>query len=314
VSFSFLGLGQESPALQLYGKLPVAKDYLRVGCGEGSGRELREWLDRAFGAVREASEQPVLREPLRFLGQGSKEPLLGLVWPSSDAGGLRSFPFTLFVARRKRALAADLDAGLAEAEGLWRLLAELRDRCLGFAEGREVLDDVRGREVELAACAPVESSAADFEAWIGALWPQQGLDGLFALFAAIGELARARHAGPYRLPLVRELSMRDQVLAWIALLRTLGALPQGEVPTLFFPPRSLAPPPELASLVVSRDPLSGEEIPWLTAAAGDAGLGAGDFTRSHDGSTATAPPSGGSGARLSDSLRDALAAFGARNR
>ena len=33
--FSFLR--KESVALQLYGKLPLAKDYLRIGCGQGAG-------------------------------------------------------------------------------------------------------------------------------------------------------------------------------------------------------------------------------------------------------------------------------------
>jgi hypothetical protein len=97
VKFNFLGRGNENAALQLYGKLPLAKDYLRIGCGDGAGRDLREWLDRTFGTGR---DQLVLHEPLRFIGQGEKEPLQGILWPSSDAGGLRLFPFTLFVERR----------------------------------------------------------------------------------------------------------------------------------------------------------------------------------------------------------------------
>ena len=35
---------RESPQLQLYGKLPLAKDYLRVGASKGAGLDLRDWL------------------------------------------------------------------------------------------------------------------------------------------------------------------------------------------------------------------------------------------------------------------------------
>ncbi len=309
--FSFLGRGQESPALQLYGKLPVAKDYLRIGCGDGSGRDLREWLDRAFGTVREAAQQPVLNEPLRFLGLDPKEPLQGYLWPSSDAGGLRSFPFTLFVERRRRSLAADFDAGLAEAEGVWRMLAEMRERCLEFSDGRELLEEHRGRELEIGPDDRVESEPADFDAWVGALWPAEGLDGLFEVFEKVGALARERYAGPYRMPLVRELSLRDQVIGWTSLLTALGALPEDELPTLFFPPRSLAPPPDAASVVVSRRPLADDQVAWLTATGEDA-LGSADFTRGHDGAPpgVSSPTQGGS--RLREALKGALVSFGSR--
>jgi hypothetical protein len=303
--FSFLGRGQEHPALQLYGKLPLAKDYLRVGCGDGAGRDLREWLDRTFGTGR---EELVLHEPLRFLGQGAKDPLQGILWPSSDVGGLRKFPFTLFVERRRKAVLADLARGLTEAEGVWRLLAEERERCLAFEDGRELLDDHRGRELEIGADLVVADEHADLDAWVEALWGRDaGLDGLRAACTRIAALVRERYAGPYRLPLVRELPLRDQVLAWVHVLRTLGGLADDELPTLFFPPRSLAAPGGVGSLVVSPVPLGDERVGWLTAAPGDPACGAGDLAAE------CAEPAGDAsveGARpLRDSLREVLASL-----
>jgi hypothetical protein len=313
VKFSFLGMGQESSPLQLYGKLPLAKDYLRIGCGDGSAREMREWLDRTFGTARSATEQLVLGEPLRFLGQGDKEPLQGCLWPSSDAGGLRQFPFTVFVVRRRKALLADLEAGLAEAEGVWRTLEETRERCLSIEDGRAMLDEHRGREVEVSSSANVASEPADLDSWVGALWPEQGLDGLNALFARLAELARNRHLGPYRMPLVRELPLRDQVVAWTSLLASLGALESDEIPTLFFPSPSLVPPPDPACLLVSRKALADDQVAWLTAS--DEALGPGDFAPGRDGNApAPASPSAGASAtKLRESLRAAWVSSGLGN-
>src|SRR5262245_31500865 len=105
--FSFLR--SETAGVELYGKLPLAKDYLRVGCGEGSGLALREWLDRAFSGAADSVHPPQLAYPMRFVtGDALGAPLSGCAWPSSDAGGLRKFPFALFVERKRKPLVEDL--------------------------------------------------------------------------------------------------------------------------------------------------------------------------------------------------------------
>lgn len=312
VKFSFLGLGHESPPLQLYGKLPIAKDYLRIGCAEGSGRELREWLDRTFGTAR-AGEELELDESWNFLGQGSQSPLQGCLWPSADAGEHRKFPFTVFVERRAKALLADLERGsLAQAESVWHELAETRERCLAASDGARLLEQNRGREIELDAIDEVPGAAAEFDAWVNALWPDERLDGLFELLARVEELARERYAGPYRLPLVRDLPQRDQVVGWTAILRALGALPEDEIPTLFFPPRQLVASSAPASLVISRAPLADDAVVWLTTASGDGSLGPADFSQRHDAEldSESSPPEAQT--PLRESLREALASFRTR--
>jgi hypothetical protein len=308
LKLSFLGLGRESPQLELYGKLPIAKDYLRIGCGDGAGRELREWLDRTFGTVRSSSEQIVLDEPLRFLGQSTDEPLLGCLWPSSDAGGLRVFPFTLFVRRRRKTLGADIEDGLVVAEGVWRWLAETRERCLAYADGERMLVANRGRELALGSIGKVEGAHADFDPWIAALWPSEGRNGLLSVFERLLELGRDGYRGPYRLPLARELPLRDQVLGWCSALEGLRALSKGEVPTLFFPPRSLVPTSAPASLVVSRGPLVDNQVSWLTAWS-RMELGPADFSGHLDRAVGGTTPSEGRSS-LRESIRSALAAFG----
>jgi len=311
MKFSFLGQGQETPPLQLYGKLPVAKDYLRIGCGDGAGRELREWLDRTFGTVRDASAALTLAGPLRFIGQGDRSPLQGYLWPSADAGERRSFPFTVFIERRRKALLADLDQGnLAEAEGVWRVLAEARDSGLGSADGQALLDEFRGRDVDVQDIEEVVGAPADLDSWVAAIWGADGRDELMALFERVGQLARDAHAGPYRLPLVCGLPLRDQVIAWTHLLRELGALALDEVPTLFFPPRALVPSSEPACLVVSRRPLRDDEVTWLTATP-EEDLGPADFAAGIGGADPDDGPGPDGDVWLRESLLAAVRASGA---
>ena len=315
MKFSFLGLGSESPSLQLYGKLPVAKDYLRIGCGDGSARELREWLDRTFGTVRDRNEPLTLPEPLRFVGVDDREPLQGCVWPSTDAGGHRAFPFTVLVERRRKALSADLEDGnLSQAEAVWRRLAEARERCLQADDGQALLAEQRGTELDLEDSEVVAGAPADLDAWVASLWPDDRLDGLFDLFRRLAEVARGAHRGPYRLPLVRTLPMRDQVAAWVRVLRRLEAVPKATLPTLFFPSPSLVPSSEPAALVAWAGPLRDDDVEWLTTGDDGVGLGAADLAfgrpRSDD---AEALASTDEGAWLRDSLLAVFESFGLRD-
>lgn len=299
---SLLGRGREKTPLQLYGKLPLAKDYLRIACGEDGGRELREWLDEGFGAARDASEEVRLAEPLRFIGEAGGDALQGFLWPSSDSGEKRRFPFTLFVARRPKSLLADLDARLSEAEGVWRQLAEVRERCAGFSEGRELLDRMRGEELEVHEEDAVPAAFADYTSWLEACWPDEGEEGLHEVLRTVGALASARHAGPYRLPLVRELPLRDQVLGWLTVLRSLDALPAEDLPTLFFPQPSMLLRPDRAFLVAAPKRLAPADVRWLEACEdAEAPLGEGDFCAGRDEIEGPAAPP-----EASTSLRDAL--------
>jgi hypothetical protein len=159
----------------------------------------------------------------------------------------------------------------------------------------------------------VQAERADFDAWIAALWPAEGLEGLFGVFERLRGLARERHVGPYRFPLVRELPARDQVVAWTSLLGTLGVLAEDEIPSVFFPPPSLAPSSDAAHAVIAGRPLSADEVVWLTV-ADDHALGPADFAQSGEAASSSAAASTSGRARLSESLRGALASFGARSR
>jgi hypothetical protein len=147
------------------------------------------------------------------------------------------------------------------------------------------------------------------------LWPDDGLDGLFLVLDRIVALAKERHSGPFRMPIVRQLPLRDQVLGWVSLLRALGALPEDEVPTLFFPKRLFlsGPSVDVAFVVAASRPLGESEVQWIVPPRSALELGAGDFC--HGLEPADVDPSSVPEAAvpLHDSLRSALASFRARS-
>jgi hypothetical protein len=307
-------LGRERAQIELYGKLPLAKDYLRVGCGEGAGRELREWLDQGFGSARDAASQPVLPEPLRFFGQAEGSPLQGWLWPSSDEGGKRSFPFAVFVERRKKALVQDLELGLERSETLWRELESVREDGARALDGARFLESVRGRELALHELKPRAHARADLDDWLAALWPGELLDGLRSVLEDLRELARSGRSGPWRLPLARALPVVDQVLAWILALRELEALERAELPTLFLPASAgLFSGPALgpAWVVASNAPLASDQVAWLLAPQTGQPLGERDMWRASE-SDSRPRADADQASSLRDSMRGILASLRAR--
>ncbi len=277
--FSFLKSDRENAPIQLYGKLPLAKDYLRISCGEGTGRVLREWLDAGFGAAQSVEDQLVLGEPLRFVGGGEEDPVQGLLWPSGDSGGHRKFPFTLFVTRRAKALEADLGGELGESEGLWTQLAEVREECAEFEDGSRMLSALRRRKLEVPADG-VPLTRVDYRTWLQGCWPAEESAGLFEVMSELEQLVSARYRGPLRLPVVRDLPMRDQVLGWLSLLGTLKALPGQSMPWMFFPHRSMARQRGRSFLLIVGGPLHADHAAWLLPPTER--LGEGDFCAPFD--------------------------------
>lgn len=223
------------PELQLYGKLPIAKDYLRIGCGGGSALAFREWLDRAFSTDVGGSRGPTLPWPMHFLvGTEGRDVLVGTLWNSADAGGERAFPFTLFVRRSRGAARKDLESSLVEGVSLWEELERVRERIDDYREGRELLRGERGRLVR-GRSRGGDASPVSLEDWLAALWPERGLDGVRE---AVEELAAEVAAGNLharRLPLAPRRSVVEQARAWLLLLERAGSRARSGVPTLFVP-------------------------------------------------------------------------------
>jgi hypothetical protein len=239
----FKFLGKEACTVQFYGKLPLAKDYLRLGAGEGSGQALRDWLDRAFSQGANAKDPLVLPWPAAVIvGESWGQPLCAAAWPSSDAGNLRPFPFTAFVERKKKALLEDLERGLPVGSPILDWLAEAYAARDSHGDGKSFIAAMRERELAIDALVPFEAERVDFDGWLAALWPDTGKDGLLECLRGLEALRRSSYRGPLRLPLVTNLPSRPQVAAWHRLLVEMNLLARDALPTLWFPLPAAGPP------------------------------------------------------------------------
>ncbi len=300
------GFKPAAPALQAYGKLPIAKDYQRVGASEGAARTLRDWLDQTFSGAAAGAE---LAAPLRFaFAPEREEPLLGTLWPSADSGGLRKFPFALFIERRRRALVEAASHGFASEAPAFAAFDAWYAARSNYGDGQALLAALRGRTLEVkepqGSAEAVEPASVPWREWLGALWPQNGDTELQATLQTIAKLAPAVPTSvALRLPLVVDLPFADQIGAWLEALRGLRWL-QGEgVPNCFFPANA-EEATRFGALVVFRGAPQPRDAAWL-AAPGDAPTLPGDFARPLPSRVGGVVPLGGPS--LVDSMRGALA-------
>lgn len=284
----------ETPPVQLYGKLPLAKDYMRIGLSEDGGVALRDWLDASYsGAVRDRSGQ--LAGPMRFLAGDAWDTCMhGVIEPSSDAGGHRLFPFTMCVERKRKAVLEDLQNGMTQAGSVWHALAEMRQRADGHTDGRSLLAAHRSVELDFEKLRPVDQAGVDADAWLDGVWPERGREG----FAAdLDQLMTLDPNGrePIRLPLMSGCSQRQQVSAWLELLGRIGLIEERTCPTFFMPAefvpvtsfgldgdyKSIDENEQTATatpaLTLFRAPPNPSHSRWLAAADPNESLGESDF-------------------------------------
>ncbi len=287
-----------NPSLHLYGKLPIAKDYLRVGCGDGPARELREWLDEGFSSAPPGGLAPELAFPMRFLAGdawsarspgtgvlskwlgrigGDGAALIGCAWPSSDAGGLRPFPLSVFVERKSSEIARELELGLDATDAWWTALESEHDWIAAQPETESLLASARRRRV-----APAERSApanaAGFDEWSAALWPDDTHARLREMLAALASCVRERPDDPLRFPLVGDAPTLAQVHAWWRAWSLVHESPHARVPTLFFPCSSGSGDIGAFVVLYPSKPRPAD-VAWLVRPSERAPLGTGDFGR-----------------------------------
>lgn len=301
---------RETAAVELYGKLPLAKDYLRVGGGEGSGLTFRDWVDHSFSPVQDSNHRPLLAWPGRFILAGhGDDPLMGCSWPSSDSGGLRPFPFMAFVRRRRRPLQAAWMAGGAGLRSGWDELAGIFTAHRSYGDGQSFLAAMRGRSISFPREPEAGPQPVDFEGWVQSCWPEGGVDELVTTLADLGRLGSQRWKGPIRLPLVAGLPQLPQVHAWWTALGELGLIDHGEVPSVLFPLDQEADEvPHFVTFLPQ--PLRTDHQPWLSPPGSR--LGEGDHAPLAVRAIHSPPPPSESTPPLSESMKGPLISARAR--
>ncbi len=297
---------RERPPIQLYGKLPLAKDYLRLGLGDGAGLALRDWLDRTYSTEAHPEYVPEPACAMRFvIGDVLDGTLQGVLRPSSDAGGLRPFPFVICVERKKRVLLEEIEGSFAQSQRLWSELDRRFRKCAEQPDGQQALATLRGQAIDVDELPDAEPSHVALDAWLDALWPDAGRDGLERFLTTLHGPVRGDANRPIRLPLAAGLPTRDQVGAWLEILTRLSLHDGDTLPTAFFPQSASAS--DAPFVTVFRAPLDSSHAAWL-APATEQPLGLGDLASGH-------APAAGRGAdrpthsSLAASLRSTLTGF-----
>lgn len=214
-----------------YGKLPVYKDFIRHRIAGGEAEAFRRWLDR--GISRQWHETEECRahriEPHCLLihpGSGSKT-ILGYLWGSSDEGGLRAFPFALFVLIPGNQ-GHELGAIGALAQ-LAEQAEELRRRLEGVGSRSDVMELLRQETVELTlpgrreAIENLNEATGSFTIaeFADSLYGEEGGVTWAALQAYLrrdGDAREGPSASALRLPISDRLPVTVQAQIWSSLV------------------------------------------------------------------------------------------------
>ncbi len=161
-----LSLGDGEPeglVLSAYGKLPLYKDFIQLASLDGHAADFRVWIDQSFAATFEefGGKNVVLENPGRtvFLLDKGRRVAVAVIWPSSDEGGLRRFPFSFFTILNRKLLT---DKGFAEGwnllETIWGDLERHYERAKCMASIEEFYEAFQGATVSATPGVAVEAS------------------------------------------------------------------------------------------------------------------------------------------------------------
>lgn len=222
--------------LQAYGKLPIYKDFISIGLTDAGAREFRQWLDRGFSYKWAENEEyrdteiPAHGFLLRL--PESRSCVAGALWGSSDEGGLRKFPFAVFLSFPTSAPAAEPMAAVHYLAALERRCEEIRS---GYAAGASLsgfYKAYRGAEFE-CALKTREQAGRELKSAIGDFAVSDFAESLFGSRAAarwpdfLAELeeaaSRSNGPGAIRLPLGGVLPRSRELSIWLRWLDRLDA-------------------------------------------------------------------------------------------
>lgn len=212
--------------LAAYGKLTLYKDYINLECNDGPAAEFKSWMDKAFGMTFEqfGGRSVTLDFPSRMLLslQGGKSYAVATIWPSTDEGGLRKFPFSFFTVIPKSTLAGkSVPDGLLLLNPIWRAIDACYQGAKGLANIEAFYQEFRGQRLDSQPDPAEESQPLAPGEWIRSFAPDgvagypKRLTGMVAaLIAACRDLSDVTDALAIRLPVAQGLPFVAQLAAW----------------------------------------------------------------------------------------------------
>lgn len=255
-------------AASLFGKLPVAADFLRRRCAAGAGASFREWL----GQAASAGDGIAVAWRTLHLAEGYPEAIVAHVEPSADATGHRRFPVAVYAAIPRDALGKDAPERFARAVPAWNTLAGTA-RAVRSASIAELDATLDLQTVRIDADAPNPDGPVPLRAIAaieGRLRPGFAAR-MWRLRAVLNDLAARRFRGPdipcLPLPLPPEGSTEAYGFTWLKILAALGVGGEGDAPlSVAMPPADAAAESGQAELrLLPRPPLAKDAAEWLSS-------------------------------------------------
>jgi hypothetical protein len=142
-----------------YGKLPFWPEYLAAGPPARVAGVLREWLHAGF-VETDGERAGRLRYVIGDTGEG--ELMAGVLRPSEDQGGLRSFPFTVHVTFPRHAVGSKYPLVIAGMDMVWDALDDAWEALAGMSSADAFREHVASIRIPLprerAAVRPLYES------------------------------------------------------------------------------------------------------------------------------------------------------------
>lgn len=232
----------DSWPLFAFGKLPVYKDFISAGLTDDVSREFRDWLSDGFSKSWSArddcrsAEIPLHAFLLRL--PASRKMAAGVLWGSTDQGGLRKFPFALFTILPAGRPAAAVLSALDYLPVFESRAREIRRKYDAGGSLADVYQELRGARIDVPVRTPEQIRLRLAEALASrrvgplarALFERDAETRWSALLSGLDAAARRPAAGAaaFRVPLVEEPSPLDQLKLWT--LRLAKASQAGPTP------------------------------------------------------------------------------------
>lgn len=256
-----------------FGKLPLGRDFLKSRGGLAS-RSFQAWIDALDRFGGDSRNLPYTQRVL-FIPEKESHFVVATIWSSSDQGGGRVFPFSLYCELPQRFLEAHYRSPILASLKIWRRLeqeqvaladarstAEFYERLRHIEFSASLLEepDEEGRHLEREALAySVKNFAAQLfgeerlEDWIRLLW---------RLCSAIrpGTSSRIQTIA-LKLPLATGIPYGLQVDSWLSSIRQ-QAPASSLVPSAIFPQGFVN---SLASFALYFRPLRESDVRLLRA-------------------------------------------------
>jgi len=221
----------KSLPISAYGKLPLSREFLNHACDQRGAQAVADMLHASARALAEVEPRADAFR-VYFPLPGGRACAAMSLWPSSDAGGKRKFPFGMF-ALAKAGTPIEHPGFCTSYAPFHELHEKLYPQLMDLAGPREfeqLMAKQESPERSAAAAALFAERASTYPTtrWAAALYGTDARKFVMALWRLqrLADATQIKRFSGVRLPLVDSHAIETQADAWMGLIaRRIGSLP-----------------------------------------------------------------------------------------